>query len=370
MQKIKPDAPFAERMRYVIKRNPIISGIIVFACAGLLFYLIGPSFRSRTHTHSKGGFAMSVEAHKVSVQPLAEKAVTVGSVKANESVIIRSEVPGRVKEILFQEGTPVVKGDVLVLLHDEVHKAELDEAQANLALSEVSHQRGEKLLKGNFKSAQEVDKRLSEFKRDQALFDRSKALLDKTRIVAPFDGIIGLRMVSPGDYITVGADLVNLESIDPVKIDFKLPEHYVLKVKTGQEIIVRSDALGGKEMKGKIYAINPAVDVDGRSLALRAEVQNKNRELFPGMFVVVTVILGHHQQAIMIPEEALVPKGKDQYVFRVVNNQAKLTKVKVGLRVPGKAQILEGLSPQDMVVTAGQLKLHDGIPVKVLETKG
>lgn len=369
MKKIRNQPPFSDRLKYVITRNPISTGISILACVGIFVYLSG-SFHGNSQHHPEGGFAMTVEAHKVSVQSIADKAVTVGSVKANESVLLRSELPGRVKEILFKEGTPVNKGMVLVRLHDEVHKAELDQAEANLKLSEAIHQRVEKLFKDKYKSLQDSDKALAEFKRDQALVDRHQAMLDKTRIVAPFDGVIGLRLVSPGDYITVGENIVNIESIDPVKIDFKLPENYVAKVNTEQEVLVKADALGDKEFKGKIYAINPAVDVNGRSLALRAEVQNKDGKLLPGMFVVVTAILGHHQDAILVAEEALVPKGKEQFVFRVVNNQAKMTKVTVGLRTRGKVQILEGLSPQDVVVTAGQLKLQDGTPVKVIDSKG
>lgn len=370
MKKRRQHARLGAQIKFITKRNPISTGIGVLFCVGLLFYMGSSFFRGRQSTPPDHAFAMTVEAQKVSTQSIADKAVTVGSVKANESVIIRSELPGRVKEILFQEGTPVRKGDVLVLLHDEVHKAELDQAEAHLKLSEASHQRAEKLFKDKYKSAQDADKALAEFKRDQALVDRHKAMQEKTRIVAPFDGTIGLRLVSPGDYITVGENIVNLESIDPIKIDFKLPEAYVSKVKPGQEIQVRADALADQEFKGKIYAINPAVDVNGRSVALRAEVQNKDGKLLPGMFVIVTAILDHHHNALLVPEEALVPKGKEQFVFRVINNQAKLTKVTVGLRTNGKAHILKGLSPKDVVITAGQLKIQDGMPIKVIDVKG
>src|SRR5262249_23014876 len=162
--------------------------------------------------------------------------------------------------------------------------------EANLKLSEANHQRVEKLYKQKFKSPLEADKAVAEYKRDQALVARHKAIFEKTRIIAPFDSIIGLRSVSPGDYVNIGDPIVNLESVDPIKIDFKLPELYVSKVRAGQAIQIKAEALAGKEFKGKIYAINPLVDINGRSLALRAEVLNKDKSLLPGMFVIVTAI--------------------------------------------------------------------------------
>jgi membrane fusion protein (multidrug efflux system) len=370
MKKLKQKAPSVARVKYVTKRNPIAVGIGLLLALTIIFYFGSKLLKSNKQEQHHGGFAMSVEAHKVTVQVLDDKIVTVGSVKANESVIIRSEIPGIVREIQFQEGTSVKKGDILVILKDDVHKAELDQAEANLKLSQSNHERTEKLLKDKFKSMAQADVALSEFKRDQALVERSRAMYDKTKLRAPFDGIIGLRLVSPGDYITVGEDIVNLESIDPVKIDFRVPEIFVSKVKPGQEVLIKTDAHANREYRGKIYAINPQVDVNGRSLAMRAEVQNQDRTLLPGMFVIVTVMLQQFKNAIVVPEEALVPKGKEQFVYRVIDKKAKLTKVTVGLRLNGKAHIVQGLTPQDVVVTAGQLKIQDGAAVNVIEAKG
>lgn len=359
-----------ERIKYTVKRNPISTSIGILAGIVFLFYVVSSVFQSRQKSPHEGGFAMAVEAQKVTVKSIEDKVVTVGSVKANESVMLRSELPGRVKEILFKEGADVNEGAVLIVLHNEVHKAQLDQAEANLRLTEASYQRVDKLFKGKFKSPLEVDKALAEYKRDQALVAGHKAIVEKTRITAPFGGIMGLRLVSPGDYINAGDDIVNIEDIDPVKIDFKLPELYVSKVKSGQTIQVKADALVGKEFKGKIYAINPLLNEGGRNLELRAVVQNAERHLLPGMFVIVTATLDQYPNAILVPEEALVPKGKDQFVFRVVNDQAKLTKVNIGLRTHGKAHIRDGLSPQDVVVTAGQLKIQQDTPVKVINLKG
>jgi len=366
MTKMKKKQPYT----HLAKRNPITLGLIVICIIGFIVYFYGQFFRSQNPGSSHGGHAMPVEAVKVHLQTVEDKVVTVGNIIANESVIIQSEIAGRIKEILFKEGTETQAGALLFTLDDEVHKAELAEAEANLALSKGNFDRVEKLFKEKFKSTQEQDKAISEFKRDKAIFDKSRARLAKTKIFAPMNGILGLRQVSPGDYVIEGQELINLENINPVNIDFKLPERYVSRAKVGQVIHVKTDALPKKVFMGKVYAINPLLDENGRSLALRAEVPNPQMELLPGMFVTVTIILYKYENALVVPEEALVPKGEEHYVYRVIDHKAKFTKVNIGIRVNGKVQILSGLSPQDVVITAGQVKIQDGSDVKIITAKG
>jgi membrane fusion protein (multidrug efflux system) len=196
------------------------------------------------------------------------------------------------------------------------------------------------------------------------------ARLAKTEIKAPFAGVIGLRVVSVGDYVKEGADVVNLESIDPLKVDFRVPEIYMRQVQVGQTLTVTLDALPGNTFEGKVFAVNPLVDAAGRVVVIRAIVANPDTSLRPGMFARVRLITRDEKEALVIPEQAIVPQGDEQYVFRVVDGKVARVKVEIGQRRDGKVEITKGLGAGDVVVTAGQLKLRDGMPVTIINANG
>ena len=176
--------------------------------------------------------------------------------------------------------------------------------------------------------------------------------------------------MSVGDYVKEGADLVNLESIDPLKVDFRVPEVYMRQVKVGQPLQVQLDALPGKTFEGKVFAVNPLIDAAGRSVVIRAMVRNPDTSLRPGMFARVRLITRDAQDALVLPEQALVPQGDQQFVYRVVDGKAVRTRVEVGQRRDSKVEILTGVAKDDVVVTAGQLKLRDGVSVSVAAAAG
>jgi membrane fusion protein (multidrug efflux system) len=162
-----------------------------------------------------------------------------------------------------------------------------------------------------------------------------------------------------------GADIVNLEAIDPLKVDFRVPEIYMRQVQVGQALEVALDALPGKTYEGKVFAINPLVDATGRSIVIRALVKNADTALRPGMFARVRLITRDQQDALVVPEQAIVPQGDEKFVFRIVDGKALRTRITVGQRRDGKAEIVSGLAAGDTVVSAGQLKLRDGVAVAV-----
>jgi membrane fusion protein (multidrug efflux system) len=188
------------------------------------------------------------------------------------------------------------------------------------------------------------------------------------QLKAPFSGIIGLRSVSVGDYVKEGADLVNLESIDPLKLDFRVPEVFMRQVAVGQSLQVQLDALPGKTFEGKVLAVNPLIDAAGRAVVIRAVVRNPDTSLRPGMFARVRLITRDAKDALVLPEQALVPQGDQQFVYRVIDNKAVRTRVEVGQRRDARVEVLDGVTKDDIVVTAGQLKLRDGAPVTVART--
>jgi membrane fusion protein (multidrug efflux system) len=239
----------------------------------------------------------------------------------------------------------------------------VQQAKANMTLAKAKYERAVDLQKQGFISGQARDEAENNLKVAEAAEALAAAHLAKTEIRAPFSGIIGLRSVSIGDYVKEGQDMVNLESIDPLKVDFRVPEMYLKQVQVGQTLEVALDALPGKTHQGKVTAINPLVDAAGRAIVIRAIVRNPDTALRPGMFARVKLITKEALDALVLPEQALVPQGEDQYVFRVVDGKAVRTKVEVGQRRDSRVEILKGVAPGDTIVTAGQLKIRDGTPV-------
>jgi membrane fusion protein (multidrug efflux system) len=313
------------------------------------------------------GRAVPVEASKVEVGPLQDEITAVGNMISNESVIVRPEIDGRIVQISFEEGQPVDKGTELFRLDDDLYQAQVSEAQARLQLSERNFARAKQLSEKGSGTARARDEALSSLQVDKATLALAQARLEKTRIKAPFSGIMGLRTVSIGDYVTAGQDLVNLENIDPVKVDFRVPELFLPGLSRGQDLVITVDAFPGREFRGKVYALDPRIDAAGRSIAVRAKVPNHDKVLRPGLFARVKLILSIRDNAITVPEQSVVPRGADRFVFRVVDGTAHMTKVTLGMRRKGRVEVVDGLQPGDVVVTAGQLKIRDGVPVEVIE---
>lgn len=307
--------------------------------------------------------ASPVETATVEVVRLPQSITAVGSLRSDESVTLRPEVAGRIAAINFQEGQPVTKGRTLVRLDAAINQAELQQARANHTLAKSKFDRAVDLSKSNFISGQARDEAENNLKVAEASLQLVEARLAKTAIVAPFSGIIGLRSVSVGDYVKEGADLVNLESIDPLKVDFRVPEVYLRQVASGQPLEIALDAYPNKTFDGRVLAVNPLLDAAGRSVVIRAQVKNQDASLRPGMFARVKLITKNVAEALVVPEQALVPQGNEQFVFKVVDNRAVRAKVDVGQRRDGKAEILAGVAAGEVVVTAGQQRLRDGVAV-------
>lgn len=310
-----------------------------------------------------GGIA--VEARKVQSVRMAQGLTAVGSLRSDESVTIRPEVAGRISEIAFREGQRVEKGTTLIRFDTSVQRAEVAQADASLGLAKSRLDRASDLFTKGFLSTQARDEAESNFKVAQANFDLAQARLNKLDIKAPFSGIVGLRTVSIGDYVKDGQDIVNLEEIDPLKVDFKIPEIYLKQVAAGQSLQITLDGFPDQTFQGKVFAINPLVDTNGRSIVIRAIVQNAGARLRPGMFARVRLLFAAERDSVMVPEQSIIPVGDEHFLFKVVDGRAQRTKVEIGQRRDGSVEILRGLEVGEMVVTAGQTKLRDGAQVSV-----
>lgn len=309
---------------------------------------------------------LPVKAVPVTVGDVSNEITAVGSLLAEESVVIRPEIDGRLLELHFQEGQAVVRGAKLVTLDASEVQAQLAAANAQVRTDEQRLERTKDLLDQKFISQDAYDIAKNNYQRSVAVKEEIQARLDKTVIRAPFPGIVGLRQVSPGAYLTKGNDIARLENIASIKLDFRVPEVYASQVRVGQPVAIRLDAFPAEAFTGRIFAMEPMVDERTRTMLLRARVNNQGFKLKPGMFVRVALTLETRQNAILVPEPAIWPQGQDNYVYRVVDDKALLTKIEIGQRRPGEVEVVAGLSPGDVVITEGQMKMQDGAPVTVL----
>jgi len=293
------------------------------------------------------------------------KSVTaIGSLRSDESVIVRAEQSGRITALNFKEGQPVRAGQVLVQLDDSVARAELEQARANQKLGKAKFDRAVELKERNFISGQAKDEAENVMRVADATVSLAQAKLTKYTIKAPFSGTAGLRTASTGDYVKDGQDIVNLEKTDPIKVDFKVPELFQSKISVGQALSVALDALPGQPFTGKVYAVNPQLDTAGRAVVLRAQMDNRTGVLKPGMFARVRLTLSDTGETVVVPEQAVAMQGEDQIMFKVIDGRAMRTKVEVGQRREGKVEILDGVGGSDTIVVAGWQRLRDGAAVR------
>ena len=289
----------------------------------------------------------------------------IGSLQSDESVKIAAEVPGRISEILFKEGQPVQQDAPLVKLDDALVQAELADVRARQDLAQANLDRANQLARTGSGTERARDEAIAASAQGRAAVELAQARLDKHTIRAPFSGIAGLRALSVGAFVNTGTEFVTLEKIDTLKVDFAVPEIYLSDIRVGLKVDVTVDALADRTFSGTIYAIDPAVDVNGRALRVRARLPNPDGVLRPGLFARI-VIKGGEEQVVVVPESAVVPRAGDSIVFRVENGRAIETKVELGSRKAGEVEIRKGLPANAVVVTAGQQRLRDGAAVDVV----
>ncbi len=297
----------------------------------------------------------------------------VGTLVAQNGVTISAESQGLVGNILFNSGQIVHKGDVLVTLRDKVEQADLKNAQASLKLAKLSYDRQKDLFKRKATFGAAVDKAAAQFQQAQANAEHAKAVLDQKHITAPFDGKIGICLVSLGEYISAGKKIVSLQDLDPLYSNFSLPEQQLHHLHRGQVIKLHVEAQPKQEFSGLIIAINSTVDPKTHTIAVQATVPNSQGLLYPGMFANIRILQSETVQVISVPQTAITyslygdtvfvikPKGKNKNGKPILI--AKKVYVTAGRQRSDRVAINSGLKVGDQVVTSGQLKLQDNSPV-------
>ncbi len=307
---------------------------------------------------------LPVKAHITKYETLDNKVLTTGTVLANEEVDLKSEVNGKITKLLFKEGSFVKAGDLLVKINDADLQAQLQSAKSRLELQKDTEYRQKQLLEKEAISQEDYDMTANQLQVNQAEVELIKAQIDKTEIRAPFDGIIGLRNVSEGSFVTNAMVIASLQNINPIKIDFSIPERYSSMVNVGDEISFTITG-NNKQYVGKVYAIEPKIDPVTRTLQLRALCSNTGREILPGSFANIQLVLKKIENAILIPSEALIPDIKGQKVFIYRNGKVTPQQVGTGIRNDINVQLTSGISEGDTIITSGMLQLRPGTPVTI-----
>ena len=338
-----------------------------------------------------------VEVARVEKISLRDDARSVGSLQSRQSVMLRPEIAGRIKAFGFRDGARVHKGQLLVQLDDQLQQAELKQSQAQLSIARANHKRNQELVAENFLAQRVLEESAANLQVVEAQLALSQARLSRMALLAPFDGTVGIRLVNVGDFVKDGADLVNLEDISSLYVDFRLPERNLSRLQPQQTVELTLDAFAGRAFTARVEAINPLLDANGRSVGVRAVLPNNSgaarqggqrsaasvsgaAPLRPGMFARVTTVFSVNEAALVVPEEAIVPQAGRQFVIKVVAPAAANAnvpaepqlvslrqEVTLGVRQQGKVEITEGLAENQTVVVAGQQRLQrDGTPLRVV----
>lgn len=345
----------------------ILGGLVVFvALAALAYPKVEPLFAGNEDNDQQqtGQSVLKVDAVEVRPTSVQDKIFTTGSILSNEEIELRSEVSGKITDIYLEEGKPVKRDQLLIKINDSELQAQLQRARYRLDLATERESRQRKLLEKGGISQEDYDATLSEVNVLESEVQLIQAQIDKTEIRAPFDGRVGLKYVSDGSYISPTTRIASLQNLNPAKIDFSVPERYVSRVTVGDEITftVQGTDTG---FEGEIYAIEPKIDSQTRTLQIRALSDNEKGLLVPGAFANLELILETIDNALMIPTISLIPELQGQKVFLYRDGTVVEQRVQTGIRTADQVQILDGIQEGDTVLTTGLLQVREGMEVQV-----
>jgi membrane fusion protein, multidrug efflux system len=308
------------------------------------------------------GMPTSVQGMVVSKENITNQIIITGNLMANEEIQVQPEISGRITDIYFSEGQYVNSGKLLVKLNDADLQAQLKKAEINLELAKQDESRKNQLLVIKAVSQEEYDQAATALKSAQADIELIKAQIDKTEIKAPFNGTVGLRMVSPGTFVSSGQVLTSFQQTNPMKIEFQVPEKYASTISTRSKVKYTVEGLRDTFF-ANIYAIDPAIDLATRSFRVRGTSPNSQGKLKPGAFANVTLVLENIENAVMVPASALIPEIRGHKILVIENGKVASRLVEIGIRTDRRVLVEKGLIPGDTLITAGLLQLREGTPV-------
>jgi len=346
--------------------------VVVLVIAGLAYPKVKPLFEtdadSEVQNNSNAGSGLlEVEAVELDYETVEDRIFSTGTIQANEVVELATDASGIITGIYFEEGSQVRRGDLLLKINDSELQAQRERAQFRLNLAEQREERQARLLERGGISQDDYDATLNEVNVLRSELRLIDAQIEKTEVKAPFTGILGLKYASPGAYITPSSRIASLQEVNPVKIDFSVPERYISKIREGISINFTVQGVDST-FTGEVYAVEPRVDTETRTLQIRALSENDENLLYPGAFANIELILDQINDALMVPTISVIPELNAQKVFVSNNGVVEQRMVSTGIRTSEKVQILNGLERGDVVLTTGLLQVRPGMEVNVTET--
>ena len=344
----------------------VILIIIILMIAVKMIFFPGQSQQQGAGPSGKNGSpkATTVDGVVVAGSSLEENIAAVGTLLANEQAELRPEIQGRIASILFTEGTPVPKGALLIKLNDSDFIAQLAKLEANLKLQKENAARQRQLFEMNGASRQQYDEATTLVTVTEADISFVKSQLNKTEIRAPFAGVIGLRNISVGRVVGPGDIIATIQQVDPVKVEFSVPEKYASIVSAGKEIQFTLDG-NNTIQTARIYAMEPKIDPVTRTVTVRATAANPEGKLIPGSFARVLFSISKSDSALLIPTQSVIPVLKGKKVMVVRNGMAVSQMVTTGVRKEKEVEITSGLKTGDTVLTTGLMQVRDSMMVQV-----
>ena len=312
----------------------------------------------------KGSQKLPVQVYVVRPTNLSDEVAATGSVLAEESVVIKSELAGKITSLNIREGQPVRKGQLLFTINADEAQAAIRKQEYNIKLYRDQERRQRTLLDKEYISAQEYEQANNRLLTAQSDLQALRATLDKAYVRAPFDGVLGLTTATVGTYVSPGTEITTLSRVRPVKIDFAVPGRFASNVRVGDVVSVTDEGTN-KKYDAKVYAIDPQIDPVSRTLPVRARYANTHNELRPGAFVKVNLQLGASTDALQVPTEAVIPEASGYSVYTVQGGKMVPKKVKIGIRSDKVIQITDGLAVGDSVIRTGILQVKPGDAVRI-----
>ena len=343
----------------------ILTIVIAVIILGLILYpRLKPEATGPQQAGPQQRTLLPVEAEIIRPERLENAIKITGAILANESVEVRSEISGKIEKIYFKEGQKVKKGDLLVSINDDEILAQLERLKYTQKLNDDIEYRMRQLLEKEAISREEYEIALTTLNTTLSDIKEREARVAKYKLYAPFDGVIGLRQVSEGSYITSSNLVVNIYSINPIKVEFSIPGKYSAMVHKGDSVVFTIEASEEKFI-GIIYAVEPRIDPLTRTLPIRAICNNDHEFLIPGQFVNIDYTLSVIPNAILVPSEAVIPEMNSHKIFIYRNGVVTEQKIGIGLRTDEDVQVTSGLNPGDTVITTGILQAREGMPVSI-----
>ncbi len=349
-------------------KSIIIIALVIGVLITLKFIFFPPL---SDQTKGPGGakpMPAAVSVYVIKSEKLENELTASGTIVANEEVELKPEIAGKIISLPLREGTEVKQNQLLVKINDADFQAQYKKLQLQYDLADKNLKRQEALLKVNGISQSDFDASQNSANTIKADMDYVQSQIAKTEIHAPFTGIIGLKNVSDGAFVSIGSTIATVLQIDPVKIDFSVSERYAPFIKKGVKVVFNIDGMK-EDMKGEIYAIEPKIELSTRTFMVRAICPNKEKKIFPGAFADLKVLLKDIEDAVMIPTESVIPELREKKVYIVKNGKAESIPIETGIRTSAKVQVLTGLQVGDTVVTTGIMQLKQGSPVKIMQYK-